>query len=451
MSKERIRKLAKRLERSPEEVFEALHRLGETRYKNPDDTLPDDVVSRVEKAIKSMPRAQKPVKVTVQSERFVFDERTTPYPKVPQEIPDDPTLNAALKDYLAAKPLEALKQNLKRKEEAAPAPAKPILSPAAQTEAMLRDSLGAEIRRRREAQEGYERAMSELAQARTLAAQTSSLQAQLQEQQQREQQLSRSLLSLLEEKRSLEDTRQQLERTLSQLQAAHAQLQQDALTLKSHGEATRSFLSGEAEKAREETRQLKEQLVLARERAALAEARVVELTYRLDALASAPPPTVAEPKEPRKDARPPSEQEDPPKSAPASLFNAMQAVPQTGREEAVRLFKQVCHKYQVQRLNVVGGSPQYHRQLEDLLAPEIDVRAIDGTAANNSQRARHQVEGADLTMVWAGSQLLHRVSELYTSLRDKRVVIIAHRGLEGMLRQLTEYVRKVHGEDTGPA
>lgn len=451
MSKERIRKLAKRLERTPEEVFETLHRLGETRYKNPDDTLPDDVVSRVEKAIKSLPRAQKPVKVTVQSERFVFDERTPVYPKVPHEIPDDPTLNAALKDYLAAKPLEALKQNLKRKEEAAATPAKPVISPTAQTEAMLRDSLGAEIRRRREAQEAYERALSELTQLRSLAAQSSTLQAQLQELQQREQQLSRSLLSLLEDKRNLENTLQQLERAHAQLQTAHAQVQQDALTLKSHGEATRIFLSGEAEKAREETRQLKEQLLLARERATLAEARVVELTYRLDAVASASKPAAPEPREPRKEARPSTESAESPKNAPASLFNAMQAVPQTGREEAVRAFKQVCQKYQVQRLNVVGGSPQYHRQLEDLLAPELDVRAIDGTAANNSQRARHQVEGADLTMVWAGSQLLHRVSELYTSLRDKRVVIIAHRGLEGMLRQLTEHVRKVHGEETGPA
>ncbi|MCA9493799.1 MAG: hypothetical protein KC621_27905, partial [Myxococcales bacterium] len=57
----RVRKLARELERSPEDVLLLLKDLGYERYRTPDDLLADDVVARARKAARTTPpRARVP-------------------------------------------------------------------------------------------------------------------------------------------------------------------------------------------------------------------------------------------------------------------------------------------------------------------------------------------------------------------------------------------------------
>jgi hypothetical protein len=89
----------------------------------------------------------------------------------------------------------------------------------------------------------------------------------------------------------------------------------------------------------------------------------------------------------------------------------------------------------IDRLLIVGGSPSYHIQLQELFGGALDLRLIDGTARRNLRQARADVQWADLAVVWGGTILDHRLSELYTG---EAVVLIPHRGIVGMMRQLTE-------------
>ena len=91
----------------------------------------------------------------------------------------------------------------------------------------------------------------------------------------------------------------------------------------------------------------------------------------------------------------------------------------------------------IDRLLIVGGSPSYHSQLQSLLSEAITLRLIDGKSRRNLKQARADLQWADLTVVWGGTILAHRVSELYSG---ESVVQIPHRGIVGMMRQLSESI-----------
>ena len=91
----------------------------------------------------------------------------------------------------------------------------------------------------------------------------------------------------------------------------------------------------------------------------------------------------------------------------------------------------------IERLLIVGGSPSYHSQLQSLFGETLQLRLIDGQARRNLKQARADVQWADLAVVWGGTILAHRVSELYTG---ESIVQIPHRGLVGMMRQLTSSI-----------
>ena len=88
----------------------------------------------------------------------------------------------------------------------------------------------------------------------------------------------------------------------------------------------------------------------------------------------------------------------------------------------------------IERLLIVGGSPSYHHQLQSLFGGALQLRLIDGQARRNLKQARADVQWADLAVVWGGTILAHRISELYTG---ESVIQIPHRGIVGMMRQLT--------------
>ena len=91
----------------------------------------------------------------------------------------------------------------------------------------------------------------------------------------------------------------------------------------------------------------------------------------------------------------------------------------------------------IERLLIVGGSPSYHSQLLSLLGEAVKLRLIDGKSSRNLKQARADLQWADLAVVWGGTILAHRVSELYTG---ESVVQIPHRGIVGMMRKLSESI-----------
>ncbi|HZA13844.1 MAG TPA: hypothetical protein VE618_05085 [Myxococcaceae bacterium] len=97
---------------------------------------------------------------------------------------------------------------------------------------------------------------------------------------------------------------------------------------------------------------------------------------------------------------------------------------------------EVCRRRGVRRLVVVGGSPAVRQELGTAIGDGLDLRMIDGTERRTQDRARGDVEWADLVLVWGGSELHHKVSLLYTHVPSplrKKVVQVARRGVAALL------------------
>ncbi len=168
MPRERIRKLAKRLEVPTDDLLKVLEQLGHARYRHPSDMLPEAVVAEVQRAFRrSRPSAfrgaGKAGSDSFRSEEPARAERGLP--ELPEEFPGEPALSAALKEYLAANPLAQAKVNSTRTEtprDVKPSPATAAPQPGS-TEARLRESLGAEIRQRRMLADTLEETRADLA------------------------------------------------------------------------------------------------------------------------------------------------------------------------------------------------------------------------------------------------------------------------------------------------
>jgi len=105
-----------------------------------------------------------------------------------------------------------------------------------------------------------------------------------------------------------------------------------------------------------------------------------------------------------------------------------------------------CRDHRVRRVVVVGGNPTSRQALgRDL--EELELQLIDGTRALNATRARQSIEWADLVLVWGTTQLDHKVSTLFTSTRNRKVVTAAKRGIGGLLDAGTTHLtrKKIDG------
>jgi hypothetical protein len=100
-----------------------------------------------------------------------------------------------------------------------------------------------------------------------------------------------------------------------------------------------------------------------------------------------------------------------------------------------RRFLEACLGMGFLKVAIVGGSPRYHRTLQRLLVHDrVRVRLLAGDARIDLQGARAQERGHDLLILWGGTILDHRVSELYRG-EECRLLRIDHRGLSGMLER----------------
>ena len=108
-------------------------------------------------------------------------------------------------------------------------------------------------------------------------------------------------------------------------------------------------------------------------------------------------------------------------------------------------FQEACARRGVRRVVVVGGSPAVREELEAKLGGALELRLIDGTERRTSDRARGDLEWADLVLVWGGSELHHKVSTLYTSAAPplrRKVVLAARRGVAALLAEAVEHLAR---------
>lgn len=83
------------------------------------------------------------------------------------------------------------------------------------------------------------------------------------------------------------------------------------------------------------------------------------------------------------------------------------------------------------RVVVVGGSPATRQDLSRQLGSAIELRLVDGTISRTLAAAEADVAWADLVVVWASTELSHKVSTLY---RGPKVVTARSRGVTELAR-----------------
>lgn len=106
----------------------------------------------------------------------------------------------------------------------------------------------------------------------------------------------------------------------------------------------------------------------------------------------------------------------------------------------------LCQARGIRRVVIVGGSPSVRAELLALKPSGWDLRLIDGTERRTHDRARADLEWADLVFVWGSSELDHRVSKLYTdtaSSHRHKILHVARRGVAALLNAGSEHLERL--------
>ncbi len=99
-------------------------------------------------------------------------------------------------------------------------------------------------------------------------------------------------------------------------------------------------------------------------------------------------------------------------------------------------FLDACQKEAITHVLVVGGSPAYRETLRELSREHRRVLKLTLTqelAPDDAERAK-KVKG--LVILWGATEVDHTKTGIFASAGDRRL-IVAHRGLTGMLREVT--------------
>ncbi len=82
----------------------------------------------------------------------------------------------------------------------------------------------------------------------------------------------------------------------------------------------------------------------------------------------------------------------------------------------------------LRRLCVIGGSPNARRDLESLVDGRVELRLVGDEKKHTKRDAEANTRWADLVVKWGGTQISHKVSNLYDG-RDANVVQMMGRGV----------------------
>lgn len=108
-------------------------------------------------------------------------------------------------------------------------------------------------------------------------------------------------------------------------------------------------------------------------------------------------------------------------------------------------FLEACQRAGARKVVIVGGSPAVREELERGLGGKLELRMIDGTERRTADRARADLEWADLVLLWGGTELHHKVSLQYSSAPPElkwKVVHETKRGVAGLLAAGVEHFRR---------
>lgn len=117
----------------------------------------------------------------------------------------------------------------------------------------------------------------------------------------------------------------------------------------------------------------------------------------------------------------------------------------SANQRAETALLEACRAHGVNKVVVVGGSPAVREELEEALGAALQLRLVDGTERRTSDRAKSDLEWADLVLVWGASELHHKVSWLYTqgpAQHRKKVVLVARRGVAALLDAAVEHLSR---------
>jgi hypothetical protein len=121
--------------------------------------------------------------------------------------------------------------------------------------------------------------------------------------------------------------------------------------------------------------------------------------------------------------------------------------PHCGGSDNARAARDVvaaCAASGVRRLLVVGGSPSVREELRSALGSSLELRMVDGTERRTQERARGDMEWADLVLLWGGTELDHKVSTHYAhppAGQREKLVHVAKRGIAALLSAAVEHLR----------
>lgn len=92
----------------------------------------------------------------------------------------------------------------------------------------------------------------------------------------------------------------------------------------------------------------------------------------------------------------------------------------------------------LRRIVVVGGSPSTREELRGLIADRLELRLVSGTDRRTGGDAKADLRWADLVVIWGSTELDHKISRLYTSASQGRVVTCARRGIAALAETLAK-------------
>jgi hypothetical protein len=117
----------------------------------------------------------------------------------------------------------------------------------------------------------------------------------------------------------------------------------------------------------------------------------------------------------------------------------------SNNRRAVTDFVEACRHKGVRQVVIVGGSPAVREELEEQLAGQVELRMVDGTERHTAEKARHNVEWADLILVWGATELHHKVSAHYTGgppAVSRKVVHVTRRGVAALLEAAITHLKR---------
>ncbi len=105
------------------------------------------------------------------------------------------------------------------------------------------------------------------------------------------------------------------------------------------------------------------------------------------------------------------------------------------------------------KLVVVGGSPAVREELERALGSALQLRVVDGTERRPIERAKADLDWADVVLVWSASELHHKVSLQYTQAAGaakKKLVACHKRGIAPLLAEAVAHARSLSPRERVP-